>query len=394
MQIYPLAQTVVLHGNSKHPIIIIDKNNVAWGVSLPVKRKSFVEMEDLEDNIHDEILQAMASANYQPVGNWIIRVPYAIRYFTPSSVGHGEEVRRALAVNMLTHATIPGDNRGNLLITCPVLLTVVNHTHITKESISKVMQLAIGNEIDFISDSISITSHILFDCTHQTNTYSGNPYRVIEEVFGEEAFFTQTSLPQRLAQIRYLLDSKNKTAMSLSDIVDTQQPHVGSSGYLDMELGLNTATTNVFRPRVRRAMIWTEDGFMDRDEWRYNLSSEHKEIASKGGTYYMISLDAHIFDSQVNEYFEGRLTVHPNYPGLMVSIYKNSFDKEQRPTYKTALELFTEMPLTDVLGLPAFTGTTVEEAEAHLITYIETKHPAIMDALRFNGLLETIKSIV
>lgn len=394
MQIYPLVQTVVLHGNSKHPIIIIDASNCAWGVALPNNRKSFIEMDDLEDSIHDEILQSLALPTHQPTGNWIIRVPYSIRYFTPSSVGQGDEVTRTLGLNLQTHALISGDVRGNLLINSPVILVEVQHSHLAKESISKVMQLALGNEIEFISDSVSVVSHIMYESTHDHTTYSGNPYRVLEEAFGDETLLTQVPLPQRLAQLRYLLDSKNNTQLQLSDVTDASKPPVGSEGYLDFELSLNSSR-EAFRPRIRRSIIWTPEGFYDMDIWRYTLSKEERQaVLDLKQPYCIISLDAHIFDSTLNEYFEGRLTAHPNYPGLMVSIYQHQPDKGNRPVYKTALELFTEMPLAETLGLPAFTGTTADEAEAHLVTYIEAKHPDIMDALRFNGLLETIKSIM
>lgn len=395
MQIFPLTQTVILHGKSKHPIIIIDAHNVAWVVNLPIPQKLTLEIDLLEDSIHDEILQALASKTYQPIGNWIIRTDYVIRYYTPSKMTFEEEATRVLGYNILNHQSLPADKAGNLFITSPATMLEVHHHHTDKEKISKLMQLAMGNEIDFISDSMSVTTHLLFDTLHQKETTSGNPYRVIEQSFEEDIIGALLPLPDRITRMRYLLDSADKTQVMLSDITDTNQPPVGSAGYLDFEMALYQTEKNIWRPRVRRQILWNSDGFMDYMDWRDKLTEEEREEArTKHPVRYTISLDCNIGTGVSVSILHNKPSAYPNYPGLYMVVYKHSPDTDSRPRHSTALELFEEMPLHGVLGMEEFTGTTIEEAETHLIKYIEEKHPDIMDNLRFYGLIDKIKSII
>lgn len=393
MFIYPFAQTVTLHYNAKHPIILIDNSKRVWVADLQTRQSKKVEMDDLDDNVTSAIMEAIAADTFTSKVPWIIKLPYSIRYTVKThQTFNNLNSQRVLAREITTHTLCPCDGNNTQFITTPVIITLVNRSQTHREDLSKTMTLAIGEEIGFVADAITVKVMLVMDTEMQSETMEGNPYVVLENAMDESMFGTLvTDIAERVQTLRYLLDGEKKTQLTLGDLVKVHQPGINSEGYLDFELNLNSGTIHDgFIPRVREVLVAREGKFIPLAIFNELPSEERTK------PFYMIVLDTRLSHFKIDELPNNdyRQLLH-RYPQLYINSYSSLEDGTLR--YFELKEVLNKFPLPEAPELP-YTVTTDDMEEApnvfKVISYLETNYPEVAARLRMNDITSTIQSII
>lgn len=393
MFVYPLAQAVTLHGKQNHPIILVDNSNQPWVVDLELKPSKQVEVELLKDAVGTTLIEILAANTFSDRIPWIIKLPFTIRYTVKTEQTYkGAASQRVLVRDLLTRRLCPCDNTSHQFITSPVLVTIVEREKLDREAISKTMTLALGDEIDFIADTIGVKGMFIMDNVSRAETITGNPYVVLEDSIEEDLLgTTYNNVAERVQCLRYLLDGSNKTRLKLDDLIKTHQPPLNSEGYLDLELNLqDTNVHSGFVPRVRETLVVHKGEYLPVKVFNALPQEERKK------PYYFIVLDTRLSHYTFNPVRrDSYVDLQQRYPQLYVTCYYS--DEGKSPKHRTLNEVLENNPLPEQ-SLPEFVVDEKDFTEAmsvfKLTSYLEAHQPAVATHLRMNDILTIIKPLI